>query len=45
MIPVRMGSKRVKNKNIRLLGEKPLVRHIIDAAKNSKYLTEIYLNS
>jgi len=45
MIPVRMGSKRVKNKNLRMLGDKPLVQHIIDAAKGSKYLSEIYINS
>ncbi len=45
MIPARLGSKRIKNKNIRLLNGKPLVEYIIKAAKESKLLDEIYLNS
>jgi CMP-N,N'-diacetyllegionaminic acid synthase len=45
MIPVRMGSKRVKNKNLRLLGNKPLVAYIIKAAKESNVFDEIYINS
>ena len=45
MIPARMGSTRVKNKNIRLLDSKPLIQHVIDAAKKSSMSGEIYLNS
>ncbi len=45
MIPARLGSTRVINKNLRLLDKKPLVQHILDAAKGSKLLDEIYLNS
>jgi len=45
MIPVRLGSKRVPNKNLRLLGNKPLVAHIIEAAKESNVFDEIYINS
>ncbi len=45
MIPARMGSTRVKDKNIRLLDSKPLVQHIIDSAKSCSMLEEIYLNS
>ena len=45
MIPARMGSTRVKNKNIRLLDSKPLVQHIIEAAKSSSLTGDIYLNS
>lgn len=45
MIPARLGSTRVINKNLRMLDQKPLVRHILDAAKESKLLKEIYLNS
>jgi len=45
MIPARMGSTRVKDKNIRLLDSKPLVQHIIDSAKSSSMLDDIYLNS
>lgn len=45
MIPARLGSTRIKNKNIRYLGNKPLVEHIIEQAKKSKMIDEIYLNS
>ena len=45
MIPVRLGSKRVKNKNLRLLGNKPLVAYVIEAAKKANIFDEIYLNS
>ena len=45
MIPARMGSTRVKDKNIRILDSKPLVQHIIESAKSSSMLSEIYLNS
>lgn len=45
MIPARMGSKRIKNKNIRFLGNKPLICHILDNAKKSKLIKEIYINS
>ena len=49
MIPVRLGSKRVKNKNLRLLDNIPLVEHIIKSTieTNNKYklFDEIYLNS
>ena len=45
MIPVRLGSKRVPNKNLRLLGNKPLVAHIIEAAKEANVFDEIVINS
>ena len=45
MIPDRLGSKWVKNKNLRLINGKPLIQYIIDSAKKSKYLKEIYINS
>lgn len=45
MIPARLGSTRIKNKNIRLLGNKPLIQHIADNAKQSKILNDIYINS
>lgn len=45
MIPVRMGSKRIPKKNIRLLNGKPLVAYIIEAAKAANCFDEIYLNS
>lgn len=45
MIPARLGSKRVKMKNLRYLGDKPLVAHVIDACKASGVFDAIYLNS
>jgi len=45
MIPVRLGSTRVKNKNLRKINEKALIQYIIDSAKKSKYFDEIYINS
>ena len=33
LIPARKGSKGLKNKNMRLLGEKPLILYSIDFAK------------
>ena len=45
MIPARLGSKRVKKKNLRLIDGIPLIQYIINAAKQSTLLDEIYLNS
>ncbi len=43
-IPARMGSKRVKQKNLRLLNGKPMIWNAIEAAKQSK-VSEIYVNT
>ena len=45
MIPARLGSQRVKNKNLRNLGDRPLISHIIATAKEVKHFDEIYINS
>jgi len=45
MIPARLGSKRVKNKNLRLLGNKPLISHVIETVKESDMFDDIYINS
>lgn len=45
IIPARAGSKRVKDKNIRDLGGKPLIAWTIDAAKDSKYIDHIYVST
>lgn len=45
IIPARAGSKRVKNKNIRELGGKPLITWSIEAAKESKYIDHIYVST
>ena len=45
MIPARMGSKRVKNKNLRLINGKPLIAYIIESATNANIFDDIYINS
>jgi len=45
MIPVRMGSTRLKMKNLALLNGKPLVYYAINAAKDSKVFSRIVVNS
>ena len=45
MIPARLGSTRVKNKNLRLIDGKPLIQYIVDAATKSNFIDDIYINS
>ncbi len=45
IIPARKNSQGIKNKNIRKIREKPLIFFPIQAALNSKYIDEIYVNS
>lgn len=44
-IPARLGSKRVKQKNLRLINGKPLITYAINAAKEATALSEIYVNT
>ncbi len=44
-IPARMGSQRVKNKNLRMLNGKPMIAYAIEAAKGAKLLDDVYVNS
>lgn len=44
-IPVRLGSKRVPRKNLRLINGKPMVAYAIEASKNAKRVDEVYVNS
>jgi CMP-N,N'-diacetyllegionaminic acid synthase len=44
-IPARSGSKRVKNKNIRLLKGHPLIAYTIAAAKESQIFSEIIVST
>jgi CMP-N,N'-diacetyllegionaminic acid synthase len=37
VIPARGGSKRLPNKNIKLLNNKPLIEYTIDASKIMRY--------
>ena len=45
IIPARSGSKRLPNKNILPLNGKPLIEYTINAAKKSRYIDEIVVNS
>jgi CMP-N-acetylneuraminic acid synthetase/quercetin dioxygenase-like cupin family protein len=45
MIPARLGSTRVKKKNLRMLGDKPLIAHIVETAVASGAFDEVYINS
>ena len=44
MIPARLGSKRIKSKNLRLLAGKPLVCHVVDKCKEADIFDDIYIN-
>lgn len=45
LIPIRKGSQRIKNKNIKTFIGKPLYEYIINTAFNSKYIKKIYINT
>jgi CMP-N-acetylneuraminic acid synthetase len=45
LIPAREGSLRVKNKNTKLLGGKPLAQYTLEAAKKSKWINKIVIST
>ena len=45
LIPARSGSKGIPNKNIKLLGNKPLLQYTSEIALQSKFLSKIVLSS
>ena len=45
MIPARMGSRRIKKKNIRYMLDKPLIKYPIDFAINSNRFESIWINT
>ena len=45
MIPARIGSERLKFKNLALLNNRPLIYYVINSAKKSKVFDNIYINS
>tara|TARA_B100001059_G_scaffold236519_1_gene287490 strand:- start:10226 stop:10918 length:693 start_codon:yes stop_codon:yes gene_type:complete len=45
IIPARKGSKRIKNKNIRIINTKPLIYYPIKASLNSKLFDKIIISS
>lgn len=45
MIPARIGSERLKKKNLALLNDKPMICYAIEAAKQSGVFDRIVINS
>ena len=45
IIPARSGSKSIKNKNIILYKNKPLIYHTIKSAIKSKYINKILVST
>lgn len=45
IIPARAGSKRLKDKNVLKLGDKPLFKYTVDAAINSQCFKKIILST
>ncbi len=45
IIPARGGSKALPGKNIKNLHGKPMISYTIDAAKESKYITEVIVST
>ncbi len=42
-VPIRLNSKRVKGKNIRMLGGKPLMCHILETLSQVKGIDEVFV--
>lgn len=45
IIPARGGSKGIPRKNVKLLGDRPLLAYTVEAAKHSKLLSRIILST
>jgi len=45
MIPARLGSKRIPRKNIRYMGDRPLIAYPISLARNSSYFDSVWVNT
>ena len=45
IIPARLGSLRLKEKNLKRFKNKPLIYWSIEAAKKSKYIKKIFVTS
>jgi len=45
IIPARSGSKSIKDKNIKLLGKKPLIAWSIESCFKSKHISKVYVST
>ena len=41
----RGGSKGVKRKNVKTLGDKPLISYSIDSARSNKYIDNVFVST
>ena len=44
-IPARLGSKRIKHKNIKKLNGKPLIVYVIENLKKLKFISKICVST
>ena len=44
-IPARSGSKRIKNKNIKLLMGRPIISWVIEKIKEAELVEDIYVST
>lgn len=42
-VPIRLNSQRVEGKNLRLLGERPLMRYLLDSLAAARNIDEVYV--
>jgi len=45
IIPARSGSKGIKDKNIQIINNKPLIAYALEAAKKSKYVSNYVVST
>jgi pseudaminic acid cytidylyltransferase len=45
IIPARSGSNRIKNKNIKIFNNKPMISHILEKLLKSKLFTKIHVST
>jgi len=45
VIPARANSKRLKNKNIKILNNKPLISHILDILEKNSFKEDVYVTT
>lgn len=45
MIPARKGSQRLPRKNTAMVGAKPLIQHVIEAANGCRYFDNVIVNT
>lgn len=45
LIPARGGSKGIPKKNLRLMNGKPLIAYVIECAKKSKYISDVFVTT